>query len=242
VKIPEQVSRLAIVFGALAVMVLALRFVVIPRAYFSSAIHQAQTVRREASRTLVYAGMTVCQECHSDVYETKLSGYHRNLSCETCHGPSAKHVENPEAVKPPAPRDRTFCPVCHAYDPARPTGFPQINPESHNPGVPCFSCHNPHDPVPPQVPQECSACHAQIWNTKAVSAHAPLPCVTCHTVSEEHKVQPRTHLPTKPTTRAFCGQCHANEKSVGIPQIDLAAHGGNYRCWQCHYPHLPEGP
>jgi hypothetical protein len=242
VKIPEQVQRLSIVVGALAGLTLLLRFVVIPQSYFSTEIHHAATIRREASKPLVFAGMASCQECHFDVVETKAAGYHKNLNCETCHGPASKHVENPEAVKPPAPRDRSFCPVCHAYDAARPTGFPQINPVSHNPGVPCFACHDPHDPVPPVVPQECSACHAQIWNTKAVSAHAGLHCTTCHTVPEEHKVQPRSHRPTKPQAREFCGQCHASPDSTGVPQIDLGTHGRNYLCWQCHYPHLPEGP
>ncbi len=23
--------------------------------------------------------------------------------------------------------------------------------------------------------------------------------------------------------------------------IDVDTHGGRYLCWQCHYPHLPEG-
>ena len=24
-------------------------------------------------------------------------------------------------------------------------------------------------------------------------------------------------------------------------KIDVTSHGGRYQCWQCHYPHLPEG-
>jgi hypothetical protein len=132
--------------------------------------------------------------------------------------------------------------VCHAYDRSRPTGFPQINPASHNPDLPCITCHNPHDPVPPEVPQECSACHAQIARTKAVSRHASLACTTCHEVSEQHKVSPRSALPGKPQTREFCGQCHAGGAGDSpVPQIDLATHGSHYLCWQCHYPHMPEG-
>jgi hypothetical protein len=132
--------------------------------------------------------------------------------------------------------------VCHAYDRSRPTGFPQINPASHNPGLACISCHNPHDPVPPSVPQECSACHAQIARTKAVSRHARLACTECHEVSEQHMVSPRSALPGKPRTREFCGRCHASDTTAtGAPQVDLASHGERYLCWQCHYPHLPEG-
>jgi hypothetical protein len=242
VKIPEQLRRLSVLLGAVLVVILLLRFVAIPQAYFSSPIHQASTVRREAAKPLVYAGMATCRECHQDVYETKSAGYHKNVNCETCHDAAAQHAADPMTVKPGAPRDRSFCPVCHAYDPARPTGFPQINTALHNPGLACITCHSPHDPVPPEVPHDCSACHAQIWNTKAVSAHAILPCTTCHTVAEEHKIQPRSNLPSKPQAREFCGTCHAAGEAAGrVPQIDLASHGGNYLCWQCHYPHLPEG-
>ncbi len=145
-------------------------------------------------------------------------------------------------MKPPAPRDRKFCPVCHAYDASRPTGFPQINPTAHNPLKPCISCHNPHDPVPPRTPQACSACHGQIERTKAVSSHALLACTTCHVVPERHKTAPRTALPSKPETRDFCAKCHGKDSTrADAPKIDVSGHGNSYMCWQCHYPHLPEG-
>jgi hypothetical protein len=243
--LPEQVVRLGTVVGFLVVVILVLRFVVIPRSVFSTELHQSSTVEREMARPIHFAGVATCRECHSDEYDRKSQGYHKNLACETCHGPSAKHAEDPMTVKPYAPRDRTFCPVCHGYDPSRPTGFPQINPMSHNPGVPCIGCHHPHDPVPPEVPHECSACHAQIARTKALSSHAQLPCTTCHGVDEKHKVQPRSALPTKPENREFCGQCHSTEsvdtRATRAPRVDLTSHGGTYLCWQCHYPHLPEG-
>ena len=66
-------------------------------------------------------------------YTVKKQGYHRNVSCETCHGPAATHTENPVDIKPPAPRDREFCPTCHAYDPSRPTGLPADQPGDAQP-------------------------------------------------------------------------------------------------------------
>jgi hypothetical protein len=242
VKVPEQLRHLGVVVAILIVVVLALRFLVIPQSYFSTKMHRAATVKTETAKPISFAGMATCKECHADEYDTKMKGYHKGLACETCHGPSANHADDPTNIKPYAPRDRKFCPVCHAYDSARPTGFPQINPTLHNPLKPCISCHNPHDPVPPETPHECSACHAQIERTKAVSSHALLPCTTCHDASEQHKISPRSALPTKPQTRDFCGQCHATGASnPDSPKIDMATHGGSYLCWQCHYPHLPEG-
>lgn len=242
VRVPEQIGRLGVVVAVLAVVALVLRFVLIPQSYFSTRLHEESTVKQETAKPVLFAGMAACRDCHTEEYEIKSAGYHKGLACETCHGPSAKHVEDPTAVKPYAPRDRTFCPVCHAYDAARPTGFPQINPTMHNPRKACITCHNPHDPVPPETPRECSACHGEIERTKAVSSHALLPCTTCHTTSEQHKIKPRSVRPTKPETRDFCGQCHATDASnPDSPKVDLSTHGGSYLCWQCHYPHMPEG-
>jgi len=241
-RVPEQVTRIAAVTAILVAAVLVLRFVLLPPAYFSTRLHQATTVQREIAKPVSFAGAALCGECHEEQATTKSGGYHKGLACETCHGPSANHAENPESVKPFAPRDRKFCPVCHAYDASRPTGFPQINPTAHNPLKPCITCHNPHDPVPPEVPHECSACHAQIERTKSLSSHALLPCTTCHTATEQHKITPRAALPSKPETREFCGSCHASDAAnPDSPKIDLAKHGTPYLCWQCHYPHLPEG-
>lgn len=241
-RVPEQITRLAVVAAVLVVAALVTRFVLIPPAYFSTKLHRSTTIRREVARPVSFAGTAVCKECHEEEYDKKVTGFHKGLACETCHGPSAGHSDDPTSVKPFAPRDRKFCPVCHAYDPSRPTGFPQINPTLHNPLKACISCHNPHDPVPPEVPHDCSACHAQIARMKAVSSHALLPCQTCHNAPEKHRIAPRSALPTKPETREFCGQCHATgSENPDAPKVDLASHGGTFLCWQCHYPHLPEG-
>ena len=245
-RIPEQINRLAIVLAILVGATLLTRFVLIPRALVSTDLHWKETVRRELARPVRFAGASACQDCHEEVATTKARSFHKNVACESCHGPAIKHAEDPGAVKPPAPRDRKFCPVCHAYDPSRPTGFPQINPTAHNPLKPCIACHKPHDPVPPTVPRECSACHAQIERTKAVSSHALISCTTCHKAPDRHKSAPRGALPSKPETREFCGTCHGagtagKEAPKEAPKVDVSTHGGRNLCWECHYPHLPEG-
>ena len=108
---------------------------------------------------------------------------------------------------------------------------------------PCAACHDPHDPTPPEIPSECSACHAEISRTKAVSHHWSLACETCHEAQAEHSENPRAYLPTKPADRSFCGGCHSREDGVATaaPRVDMIEHGGRYLCWQCHYPHDPEG-
>ncbi len=240
-RFPDQLIRLAIVFATLIGGVIALRTFALPPALKETGIQRPSAIKREIAKPISYAGATACRDCHEDKYEEKQAGKHRNLSCETCHGASSKHAEDPTSVKPYAPRDRSFCPRCHAYDPARPTGFPQINPAIHNPLKACITCHLPHAPEPPQTPQECSACHQEIARTKAVSSHALLECTTCHETPEQHKIAPRSVKPSLPSTREFCGTCHAKESAnPEAPKIDIATHYEKYLCWQCHYPHSPE--
>lgn len=239
-RIPEQIRRLAVVIAVLIAAVVGGRYLVLPATLLDVRHQQDSTTGREAVKPVVFAGATVCGDCHTDEAGKKKRGYHKTLSCETCHGPAAAHTGDP-SVKPVAPRERNFCQRCHAYDPSRPTGFPQINPVLHNPLKACITCHNPHDPVPPRVPQECSACHAQIAKVKELSPHALIGCTTCHSVPVQHRVTPRTVMPTKPATREFCGRCHREGSArKDAPKIDLATHGERFLCWQCHYPHMPE--
>jgi hypothetical protein len=239
-KIPEQLNRVAIVVAIIIIGVLAIRYYVIPPSLIETRLHQQSTIQREVAKKIKFAGTIICGNCHVDEKDSKEKSFHKNVSCETCHGPSVKHTIDPVSIKPIAPRKRIFCPSCHAYDPSRPTGFPQINPIAHNPLQPCITCHNPHDPKPPTVPEECSACHAEIARTKAVSHHALVACTTCHVAPESHKLTPRIVRPAKPETREFCGNCHGQEaERKDSPKIDLFTHGNRYLCWQCHYPHLP---
>jgi len=239
-RIPEQIRRLAIVFVIVIGGTVVLRYFVLPPSLFETRLHRESTIQREVAKQVKFAGTTVCGGCHEDTATVKRKGFHKNLSCESCHGPAAMHTEDPMTVKPFAPRKRKFCPLCHEYDPSRPTGFPQINVTIHNPLKPCITCHNPHHPEPPTVPRECSACHAGIARTKAVSHHALIACTTCHRASRKHKVSPRRVKPTKPDTREFCGKCHREgSKRKDAPKIDLSTHGGRYLCWECHYPHMP---
>ena len=239
--LPESLTRLLLVFVILIGGGLALVKFIVPPSLKDTKIQWAESEKREKAKKINYAGQSACAECHEEQYDAKRKGFHMNLSCETCHGPGASHIEDPDNVTPTAPRERKFCPLCHTYNASRPRGFPQINPAGHNPMKPCFKCHDPHDPKPPTVPKECSACHGEIARTKAVSHHVGLKCITCHRTPSMHKVSPRSNRPTKPKKREFCGRCHSKSSSVkGPPKINLTTHGEKYLCWQCHYPHLPE--
>ncbi|NIO29882.1 MAG: hypothetical protein GTO29_15165 [Candidatus Latescibacteria bacterium] len=241
-KIPQQLKSLFVLFLVLISLFFLLRHFFTPDTFGKYGHYRAAAIDSIMSQPLRYAGAQLCMECHDDIYALKIESYHRDVSCEGCHGPAIAHTEDPSEFVPPAPRERGYCPLCHEYNPSRPTGFPQIDLTSHNPPKPCIDCHDPHDPKPPHTPEQCSACHAEIYRTKAVSHHAPLLCTRCHEAPEAHKDQPRMHLPSKPTSRTFCGECHAMEADSpkDIPRIMMSDHGIGYVCWQCHYPHYPE--
>lgn len=240
--IPEQVRRLSVVAVIAIGALIAARAFFVPRDFGEYGHYRGSALADAAGLDIKYAGHTVCADCHDDVVADKSDGYHKNLACEICHGPAAAHVDAGGEVELPAPRDRDYCTLCHEYLPSRPTGFPQIVSASHNPIKPCISCHNAHSPVPPETPEECGACHATIARTKALSVHVYVPCTRCHEAPEEHKTDPRRYLPTRPVDREFCGGCH-DPRGPGDPDIrkvDMASHGEQYVCWQCHYPHQPE--
>jgi hypothetical protein len=238
-NMPDSLKRILAVFAVLVVVALLIR-AILPASMKDHAIHVKTTLDREMARPVQYAGFEACADCHTE-YNAKKDGYHRNLSCETCHGAAKAHAENPTETKPRLPRMREFCSGCHTYNPSRPSGFPQINPSVHNPLKPCIQCHNPHDPKPPRAPQECSACHAEIARTKELSPHVQLECTMCHVVPQGHKLTPRVVRASIPSERGFCGKCHSKDaKLKEAPKIDLASHGEKYLCWQCHYPHMPE--
>jgi len=242
-RFPDQLKRLFVIIAFLLAILITARGILIPKDFGEYGHFRASAVEEVISQGIQYAGHQACNECHDDVVELKSTGYHRDVNCEVCHGPGNEHIDDPDVITPEAPRGRGYCPFCHEYLPARPTGFPQIVSTSHNPLKPCISCHDPHNPVPKETPKNCSGCHAEIANSKSISHHVNIECTHCHISPEEHKIEPRLNLPSKPASRAFCGECHSKdaESEKGIPRVDLQSHGEAYVCWQCHYPHLPEG-
>ena len=240
--LPPQIPPLLGVFALAVIGLVVARTYLIPETFGQDGHYRTAAVDSIIAHEKKYAGHQECALCHSAINDRRLAGNHQGVSCEVCHGPAADHVAGPMNVKPPAPRERGLCPLCHAYNPSRPTGFPQIDPVAHNPLTPCITCHEPHEPEPPSIPEECSACHGQIARQKAVSHHVTLPCTTCHQAPTAHREDPRSVTPTKPTERSFCGACHDEDapSPARIPRIDITSHGADYQCWQCHYPHYPE--
>lgn len=97
-----------------------------------------------AAHTLQYADPNTCADCHQDNGVAWRTGEHASVSCENCHGPGERHVENIIPMKVDASSET--CTVCHARITGRPASFPQVNPKEHAGEITCVTCHNPHSP------------------------------------------------------------------------------------------------
>jgi len=104
VKLPEQVTRLGVVIGAIVAIVLLMRFVVLPESFFSAKPHQAATVVREMEKPLRHAGVAACRECHAEQFDLKYGGRHRDIAAKTAMAP--------RRCMPPTRRPRQACRRC----------------------------------------------------------------------------------------------------------------------------------
>ena len=98
------------------------------------------------ARPVKFAGHETCEACHSDQAAEKSKGKHARVGCEACHGPLAKHAEDPTSLVPQKPDTAVLCVRCHEANTAKPKGFPQVVSADHANGLPCNTCHKPHIP------------------------------------------------------------------------------------------------
>src|ERR1035437_5397573 len=148
-KIPQQIISLFILFSIIFISFITMRHFLIPPSFGLYGHYRADSVDEIRAKKIKYAGSEACIDCHEDIYNLKAKSYHKGVSCEVCHGPAAAHIDDPSGVKPEIPHERSQCTICHNYNPARPTGFPQIIASQHNPGFFCTHCHQPHNPTVP---------------------------------------------------------------------------------------------
>lgn len=142
----EHLFRMAGLFGAGIVLLLAARFVLTPKDFGVYGHFRAGAISDNEGKPLRYAGRQACGDCHGDVLEARKGSRHERVGCEACHGPLRAHAEDPEGVKAERPEVGRVCLVCHAANVAKPEGFPAVEPQEHADGEPCGGCHQPHHP------------------------------------------------------------------------------------------------
>ena len=139
--------RMAAVFLVGVVLFLVARSLFVPSSFGQYGHYRGAAIADVANRPVVFAGHQVCESCHTDVLQVKSKGVHAWVACESCHGPLAKHADDPTALQPPHIDVAVLCVRCHEANNAKPKGFPQVASADHSGGVICDTCHKPHSPA-----------------------------------------------------------------------------------------------
>jgi uncharacterized CHY-type Zn-finger protein len=138
--------RFAFLFVIAFGVFLVIRHFVVPKSFGEYGHYRGAAIAEIAARPVNFAGHETCETCHADILAVKAPGKHANVNCEACHGPLAKHAEDP-SIQPPKLDTAVLCVRCHAASAAKPKNFPQISADEHSGGVPCETCHQPHSPA-----------------------------------------------------------------------------------------------
>jgi hypothetical protein len=146
-KDAEHIVRLAGAFVLVLVLFLLVRAHFVPKSFGQYGHYRGDALAELSSKPLAYAGHQTCEQCHSDVLDVKRAGKHAGVNCEGCHGPLAKHADDPGAMTPQLPDTAVLCAKCHEEDIAKPKTFPQVAAAQHSGGAPCKTCHQPHSPL-----------------------------------------------------------------------------------------------
>ncbi len=132
---------------------LVLRYFLVPQDFgvhgvnFTYGYHRAGDINDWQAVPIKYRGREFCNECHPDNAAANASSKHAAIQCENCHGPAFDHPEAPEKLILDTSRD--LCLRCHAalHTPSSQRSLIKgIDPDTHNPAIPCSDCHNPHKP------------------------------------------------------------------------------------------------
>ena len=145
--IPPQITRLALAFAIFITLFLVVRKLLVPDSFGEYGHYRGDALIDNTLPEIHYSGQQACFDCHQEIEDQKQTDVHKDIHCETCHGPGQKHVESADAADIVKPSSREFCGVCHDKNAARRLdAVNQINLNEHNTGKECIECHNPHEP------------------------------------------------------------------------------------------------
>lgn len=151
-KDAEHLVRLAVACVVVGAVLLLIRAHFVPKSFGQYGHYRGDALAELSNKPLSYAGHQACEDCHSDVLNIKKAGKHAGVNCESCHGPLAKHAEDPASFVPQLPDTGVICARCHEANIAKPKDFPQVVSAEHSGGAVCKTCHQPHSPLQPPEP------------------------------------------------------------------------------------------
>ena len=141
----EHLVRMALVFGAGALIFLGVRAAFTPKGFGMYGHFRGPSIEQIRALPVHYAGRAACTECHGKEAGSKHGTEARRVGCESCHGALAAHAADPKQNAAAKLDAAVLCVRCHLPNPAKPKHFPQVDPANHE-GDACSDCHDPHDP------------------------------------------------------------------------------------------------
>ncbi|NQU87497.1 MAG: hypothetical protein HQ541_17220 [Mariniphaga sp.] len=143
---PVQLKTLIPLFIVFISLFLVVRHFLIPESFGKYGYYRADSMDEIAALPINHVGKAICVECHDTEGAQLESDMHSGLSCEVCHGPGSKHVDDMEPASIEKQSSRDFCGKCHNLNPARRIEvINQVDIKLHYPEREnCIDCHNPH--------------------------------------------------------------------------------------------------
>lgn len=142
----DHLVRVALLLILGVVAFLLVRRAVVPAEFGKYGHFRPGALDDLRARPVKFAGHAMCEACHTDQAEVKNKGKHAGVSCEACHGPLARHAEDPSALVPQRPDTAVLCVRCHEANAGKSKSFPQVVSADHAGGMACNTCHKPHTP------------------------------------------------------------------------------------------------
>jgi uncharacterized CHY-type Zn-finger protein len=142
----EHLGRVVLLLALGVIAFLVVRRMVIPPEFGKYGHFRPASLDDIRARPVTFAGHEMCEACHADQAEEKHKGKHTNVACEACHGPLAKHAEDPASMVPKLPDTAVLCAKCHEANQGKPKWYPQVVTADHSNGLACNTCHKPHNP------------------------------------------------------------------------------------------------
>ena len=194
-----------------------------------------------------------CGSCHVTGLDTATGNFTEfGVGCESCHGPSAPHTQDPENVPPYAGEeiaaDEQVCGSCHSRG-LSPDGHPY--PAAYRPGdtlADHFAFNPDAETTWPDGSARLSYQQYTDWlagdrmgtGGKPVSgAETPISCATCHEVHAPAGQPGQLRQPGN----ALCLNCHTEQRALidHMPYHEQAARRRNFQCTDCHMPRIAIG-
>lgn len=154
-----HVVRIVVFLLVAAVLGFVAKLVLTPSGFGKYGHYRADAVVDERNREVRHQTNDSCLSCHPHIKEMHLSGIHRTVSCEFCHGPYVDHVADGKKVAVlPVKRGEQIKPLClrchNKIIRARPKEYikmvamPQHLESKHvDVNHICDQCHNVHAPL-----------------------------------------------------------------------------------------------